>query len=475
MSDEKQHSGGMPPALGLNIQPAAQPAQPSLGFSTAPTPLVPPPTHSLVQQQLGECLVSSIISGADTASLLSLNISESLFTEAELRLYRAFTRHVRQYGAIPHMDTFLRDNGLRSLPTAPEKPAYYVDKLRNRHIQNGGAQVLTAFAEAFKPGSTKNPNQALDNALRALMDIKRCAMSNGLYDMRELGDRIVPAYQQKVLGTSTAILTGWDYFDRMSGGVQAGDILSIVGRPAAGKTWLNLKMALHPWMTQHKRTLFVTTEMVREQIDDRIAAMTAQLPVRNLSTGRLATGQIAKLQGRMQELATAEAPLWLLDANQMNATVEDLWSIASMLDIEFLVIDGAYLLAHRDKKLDRFTRVAENCRMLKSDIAAGLNIPLAASWQFSREMAKKKNAKGKKGGDEKAGLEDIGFSDEIGQISSIVLGMLDADSVETLQRRKIDVMKGRGGELGHWYVNWDFNQMDFGEWIAPSHEQLKFV
>ena len=61
---------------------------------------------------------------------------------------------------------------------------------------------------------------------------------------------------------------------------------------------------------------------------------------------------------------------------------------------------------------------------------------------MNREAEKKK-----KDGKEVT-VADIGMSDEINQISSIVLGLFQHEGVETMLRRKINVMKGRNGEVG---------------------------
>jgi hypothetical protein len=64
---------------------------------------------------------------------------------------------------------------------------------------------------------------------------------------------------------------------------------------------------------------------------------------------------------------------------------------------------------------------------------------------------------------EKGGLENIGYSDAIGQISSIVLALEEEDSAETLHRRKLRLLKGRNGEVGEFDINWHFHNMNFDQ------------
>jgi len=95
---------------------------------------------------------------------------------------------------------------------------------------------------------------------------------------------------------------------------------------------------------------------------------------------------------------------------------------------------------------------------------------VVCSWQFNRDAAKKFK---KKGGDT-PDLEDIGYSDAIGQHSSIVLGLLQDENLATAQYRQVHVLKGRGGEQGTFSVLWDFLHSDFGEHDAVIEKDAIF-
>ncbi len=44
------------------------------------------------------------------------------------------------------------------------------------------------------------------------------------------------------------------------------------------------------------------------------------------------------------------------------------------------------------------------------------------------------------------------------------LSSFEDENVETLARRRVDILKGREGATGHFYINWNFNKMDFSEY-----------
>jgi hypothetical protein len=97
-----------------------------------------------------------------------------------------------------------------------------------------------------------------------------------------------------------------------------------------------------------------------------------------------------------------------------------------------------------------------------------MQVATFSSWQFNRVASQKKD-KGGKGGT----IDDIGYSDAIGQISSIVLGLFQEDGVETMNKKTIRVLKGRGGEVGEFDINWDFNKMNFDQIGADGESWIK--
>jgi replicative DNA helicase len=214
-----------------------------------------------------------------------------------------------------------------------------------------------------------------------------------------------------------------------------------------------LYSALWHWVRQQGVPLFVSMEMNPQLIQERLASMQTHIPLSLIKNGDLDTFRLKKLKGSLKALAKMPQPFHIVDGN-LTATVDDLYVLARQLKPSCVYVDGAYLL-RLEKSRDRFTRAADNCEALKSRLASELGIPVITSWQFNRNH--EKQSKGK------ASLTDIGYSDAVGQISSICLGLTENDSVETIAKRKVDIMKGRSGETGTFYLKWDFNSMDFGE------------
>ena len=242
---------------------------------------------------------------------------------------------------------------------------------------------------------------------------------------------------------------GWPTFDKMSGGLGGGDLVSIVGRPGLGKTYMALYAMINAWR-QGMTTLFVSMEMKVTPIAQRIAAIATNTSIGELKSGQVSTTKYAGMMSVLGNMKDKQG-MWIADGS-LSATVDDLRMLAQQLQPDLLVVDGAYLLRHPDTQLRRFDRINSNTESLKQYLAEDLNIPVVATFQLNRKAADKL----KKNSSAEIGVEDIAGSDAIGQLSSVVLGLFEEENIETKLKRVVRVMKGRNGETGEFTINWRF-------------------
>jgi replicative DNA helicase len=217
---------------------------------------------------------------------------------------------------------------------------------------------------------------------------------------------------------------------------------------------------MHNWL-MGRNVLFVSMEMNTLAVAQRAAAMYAHTNLSQLKIGGYPDSTYKLFVKEMDGAPLEKGKLYVIDGN-LAADPEDIYTLGQQLQCSVNLIDGGYLLRHRNLRLDRYTKVAENVEAMKR-YSTDLEIPTFASWQFNRDASKKKKG-------EKAGLEDIGYTDAIGQISTLVLGLMQEEGVETIQSRLIDVLKGRNGEVGQFRVNWDFSKMDFTQLVEGEQK-----
>lgn len=413
--------------------------------------------------------LASVIAEGKVETLLKHGPVAHLFAGEEERLWAYFDRHVKTYGTLPDFALVKADTGF-DLAAQTQPAAFYLDRARDNHLQQSLLALLAEVHAKYLGGAngTANPREALSRLGNAVMALSVQNSGALVLDYRRAQDLIMQAFKAKMMDAGTmGLQLGWPTLDAMTGGLGVGDMIGLAGRPAAGKTWFMLWMALHAWSAQGKVPLFVSMEIKPLTIVQRLLAMQARLPFKGIRDAALTTKQYQQMKHMLVEASESPIPFHIVDGN-LAASVGDLHALCRQLKPDFVVIDGAYLLTHPTER-DRFKRVAENASLIKQHICD--LAPTACSWQFARPP---KGGSGNGGNGQKKQPQtgdDIGYSDAILQLSSLALGLMQPESAETIKQREISILKGRNGETGSFTVNWNFDwTTDFSEVVEKAGE-----
>ncbi len=431
---------------------------------------------------LGKMFVSAALAEGSVSAFLQFGNIEDLFKANEVEQYVFVRDFVKKYGKLPVEDTVLAHTKEELFPHK-ETAEYYFDLMSKRHIEITLKKTLKSANDLLGP-EDKDAEAALQLVVSSVMDLMTTKYQKQISDFREAYELVIPEYvQQYNAETGHRLKFGWTTLDEKTGGCVRGDLVSFVGRPAIGKTFQMLYGAMHGWREGNEHYLatgelpegtsrmFVSMEMDRLAIQQRMAAMQTHVPMDHVKHSALSSKNLQKLKDSLVNVSTYGAPFWVVDGN-LAATVEDIHLLARQLKPGSIWIDGAYLLKHPTVK-DRYQRVAENADLAKKELAS--LVPTVCSWQFARPKNKGGKKLEVKGGTQDLNLDDIGYTDAIAQVSSVVVGMFEEQSIETIMRRLMSLLKGRGGETGSWVSNWDFQNMDFSEYTAPAVSELQFI
>ncbi|HEY0821450.1 MAG TPA: DnaB-like helicase C-terminal domain-containing protein [Rhizobacter sp.] len=394
-------------------------------------------------------------------------------TEAEKVVFGFVADHTSKFGAVPKWATVVEEGKKQDwgfvLPAAneaPEPPAYYHEKVIERRIHYSLKDAGQQLQNLLNNG---NPLQALDFLSNTVQKLQLRQYQNQLMNYATDAAGVIKAdLMQMALGTQLGLNFGWPYLDGMTGGLGPGDVVSIIGRPAQGKTFVLLYGAYHHWNVQQGIPLVISMEMRNTIITQRLAAMDSKIALTHIKTGQLAKKQYQSMMAKLQGNAGRQ-PFYIVDG-RLATTVTQVKMLINQLKPSSVWIDGAYLMSHENKKLNRWEKVTDNAERLKGEIAEGLGLPTIISYQFNRMATQKKHGP--------PGVEDIAYTDAIGQLSSLVLGMMQEESIETMRKRTISILKGRSGEIGQFDINWSFKHpdaMNFSQWVEPTIAELSYM
>lgn len=306
--------------------------------------------------------------------------------------------------------------------------------------------------------------ELVGNYVEAMRDVsEELAREEGVVDIIGSIEDVVAEYNQaKMCDGVDGISTGWLTLDRVTGGLHPGEVITIVARLGVGKTWCEALFLKRAW-EQEERPLFISLEMDPKQIRKRFFAMVAGLSYSDFRMGRLGDLQEPKIAEAVEFIKSQDRPIHVIGADLIER-VNDIDAYIDGLNPSVLYVDGFYLL-EEDKKADMWAATTKIIRKLKR-VAFRRGIPIVLTSQFNRGAAKK-------GG--QGDVEDIGFTDAIGQTSDVVISLVRDEDMERNREMKIRCLKNREGVKVEFMVDWDLDRMEFDEREAEEEEAEEVV
>src|SRR5687768_6449224 len=273
----------------------------------------------------------------------------------------------------------------------------YAELVRERAVQRRLAQVATEIAEsALAPGG-KEVGQLLDEAESKIFQIAETGArrDQGLLEIKpvlaRVFEKIDHLYHRDNPSDVTGVPTGYVDLDRMTSGLQAGDLVIIAARPSMGKTALALNIAEHVAVDNGLPVAIFSMEMSSTQLAMRMLGSIARVDQHKMRTGRLTDKEWGDLSEAMGKLH--ETPLFIdeggaLTALEVRARARRLKRQYSKLGL--IVIDYLQLMSASSQGENRATEISEISRSLKA-MAKELEVPVIALSQLNRALEQRPN------------------------------------------------------------------------------------
>lgn len=196
--------------------------------------------------------------------------------------------------------------------------------------------------------------------------------------------------KRKETGDVTGLATGFYDLDKMTTGLQPGDMVILAARPSMGKTAMALNIAENA-ATNGAKVGFFSLEMTNGQLMFRLLSSVSRLNQHRVKVGRLYDEEwddLVRGSGKVRDL-----PIWLNEQGDM--TVNELKAQARRLHrecggLDLLVVDYLQLMRGGGQADNRAQEVAEISRSLKG-LAKELHVPLIALSQLNRGLESRPN------------------------------------------------------------------------------------
>jgi replicative DNA helicase len=160
----------------------------------------------------------------------------------------------------------------------------------------------SAIARAADQGETAL--EVLGAAETQLMEVSEKGITHGLQSLDLIVQNsfgsIDNLYKQS--REVTGVATGFTDFDRMTSGLQKGELIIIAARPSMGKTALAINMAQNAAILTQSTVAIFSLEMSKESLLRRMLASQAWVDQRKLQTGFLGREDQVKLERALEQL-----------------------------------------------------------------------------------------------------------------------------------------------------------------------------
>ncbi len=218
----------------------------------------------------------------------------------------------------------------------------------------------------------------------------------------------------------TGLATDFTELDRLTSGLQKGELIILAARPSMGKTAFAINMAQNAAVNHSAIVAVFSLEMSKESLLRRMLASQAWVDQRKLQTGFLGREDHDKLQNALGQLV--ESRIFIDDTAgislaEMRAKARRLKQNHAGLDlivVDYLQLMSATLPSAGGKRYENRTQeVSAISRGLKA-LAKELDVPVMALSQLSR-------ASERRGDDKRPLLSDLRESGSIEQDADVVM------------------------------------------------------
>ena len=366
-----------------------------------------------------------------------------------------------RYGGISYVVAL--PNQCPSIDAVPLYASKLMALATRRHLVVAG----NAIAEI---GATQldDPITLVASAERALAEV---STNSRLADIEPIGTDVRAALEQiyerqrqmQIHGENyvAGVTLGFRALDKLTNGLQGNQFWLLAARPGAGKTALSLEFALSA-INCGVPTLYVSLEMSRQQLLERLLARVGDVHYGGLTSGRLNRSDPDRLDAAAEWLTN----IGLFVDDTSNRTIDQIRAIVARAvrkhGVGLAIIDYIQLIKLVIRKGASMSEgVGEVSRILKV-ISKELNIPILALSQLNRNLESRT--------DKRPMPSDLRDSGSLEQDADVIVFIYRDEMYnpegEDRGTAEIIIPKNRAGQTGMVKLRWDGSKQRFSELYA---------
>ncbi len=320
----------------------------------------------------------------------------------------------------------------------------YVEIIKERSVRR---RLISASQEIIRNclDGGLEAGQALGRAEQVVLGLGEEAVTRGFTQLSSVLHETLEDLEERPGSTLIGVPSGFIDFDRITHGLNRGNLIIIAGRPGMGKTSFALNVCQHVALRESRPVGIFSLEMSSQELGLRVLCSEANVPFSRLRSGHLSQKQWSRIIQTTRDVG--DAPLFIDDSP--NPSLLEVASKARRLKaekgLELLVLDYLQLMQAGGRYENRNLEIAAISRAMKQ-LAKELDLPVIALSQLSRNPERR-------GSDRRPQLADLRESGSIEQDADLVAFIFreevyKPDDPEVEGLAEVIISKHRNGETG---------------------------
>jgi replicative DNA helicase len=363
---------------------------------------------------------------------------------------------------------FLAEIG-KAVPNAAHA-VYYAEIVREKSTYRSLIDVST---EILKDAYDQNNDSRnlLSQAEQKIFGIVDDRGHNTVSPLNDILHEAMDRMNARMSGnySDDAVATHFQDLDNITGGLHANELIILAARPSMGKTALAMNITENVAMRSEQPVLFVSLEMSKLELCDRLLCSAAKVNGQKLRNGNIGNDERKQLIEKAGEMSSA--PLYVDDAP--SRTVSEIAASARRIrrregKLGLIVVDYLQLIEPDNPRDPRQEQVAKMARRLKG-LARDLSVPVLCLSQLNRQTEGT--------GDHRPKLSHLRESGAIEQDADVVMFIhreeyyqRGDDAEQYAGQAEIIIAKQRNGPTGEIEMLW---QKDFTLFVDKAPERLQ--
>ncbi|WP_213358402.1 replicative DNA helicase [Chlamydiifrater phoenicopteri] len=344
----------------------------------------------------------------------------------------------------------------------------YIDFLQERLANRRLGDTLLRASKDFHQHFNRKPSKILIEELQeslkkiqrrffSFVGSKRESISEILFSperkedplMKKIFDRY--NYRQKnQKDFPDSLPFGFRFLDENVSILSEGNYVILAARPSVGKTAFSINLAT---FLSHQKKIpvgFISLEMSKDQIAERILSNLSSIPSESLRRGNFDRVSLEKLEKVSEELRTT--PIYVLGDNcsTINSLLDQARRLKEDFGVKIIFIDYIQLVRSGSKFENRQNEVADVSRQIRI-LSSELKLPIVCLSQLSRRIEER--------GNKRPIISDLRDSGQIEQDADSVLFLHKKECYENRDIRKtlieLILSKNRHGPVLSGLLNFD--------------------